>query len=77
MCYSSIDASHSCEEKNIEICALQIEVRDFNVNYTCVYRAPSGNSIFFLRLLDTILKSVYNVKTVFSMWWYKYWLLAW
>jgi hypothetical protein len=52
ICYNRIYVSHYCEEKNIEICAVQIEVvRLFHVIIICVYRAPSGNFSHFLRLL--------------------------
>jgi hypothetical protein len=51
--------------RNIEICAVQIEVRLFHVIVICVYRAPSGNFSPFLRLLDSTLKFLYKPRTEF------------
>ena len=64
ICYNSTDVSHYCEEKDIEICAVQIEVRLVHV-ITRVYRAPSGNFNHFLRLLDSTLKFLYKPKIEF------------
>jgi len=62
MCHNYTDVSHYCEEKNIEISAVQVEVRVSHVHKICVYRSTSGNFSQFVRLLDLTL---YHPKTDF------------
>ena len=39
---NSFDLSKYCEEKNIEICAIQLTVKAKHLIVICIYRAPSG-----------------------------------
>jgi hypothetical protein len=47
ICYNRIDVSHYCEEKEIEICAVQIEVRLFHVIITCIQSSFREFSVIF------------------------------
>jgi hypothetical protein len=62
MCHNYTDVSHYCEEKNIEIFAVQLEVRACHFFIICIYRGTSGNFSQFVRLLDLTL---YQPKTDF------------
>jgi exonuclease III len=63
--YNSVDVVKHCEEKNLEICTIQIELMTNQLIIICVYRASCGDFHQFLRLLDLILLSVYKPKTEF------------
>ena len=64
MFYSSTDVFQYCEEKDIEISAVPVEVRAFHVFTICVYRGASGYFGQFLRLLNLTL---YKPKTEFLL----------
>ena len=65
ICYKSLDLNRYCEEKNLEICAVQIESMTNQLIILCVYRAPSGNFHQFLRLFEIMLMPLYRPKTEF------------
>ena len=63
--FTNISLQKFCKEQDIEICAVQLKLKEKNVIILCVYRAPSGNFDYFLKTLDNILNSLYNHKTEF------------
>jgi exonuclease III len=63
--YKSLDLTRYCEEKHLEICAIQIESVTNQQIIVCVYRSPSGNFHQFLRLFEIMLMSLYRPKTEF------------
>jgi len=52
ICYSRFGLSIYCDEKTIEICAVQLGSTAKQLIVICVYRAPSVNCNQFLKLLD-------------------------
>jgi len=67
ICYRSLDLTRYCEEKNHEVCAIQIRSMTNPQIIICMYRSRSGNFYQFLKLLDIMLMSLYQPKTVFSI----------
>jgi exonuclease III len=63
ICYRSLDLTRYCEEKNHEVCAIQIRFMNNPQIIICMYRS-SGNFYQFLKLLDIML-SLYHPKTEF------------
>ena len=65
--YKSLNETRYCEEKILEICAIQ---RDSMINQIiiiiiCVYRAPSGSFFKFLNSVEVMLSSLHRPKTEF------------
>ena len=65
ICYRSLDLTRYCEEKNHEVCAIQIRSMTNPQIIICMYRSPSGNFYQFLKLLEIMLMSLYQPKTEF------------
>ena len=63
--YKSLNVTRYCEEKCMEVRAIQIESKINQQIIICVYRAPSGYFPQFLRLLETLLMSLYRPTTEF------------
>jgi hypothetical protein len=57
-CFNKIDISHHCEEQNLEICPIQLEIKLANLNILSLYRATSGDFNQFLRGFDATLNYV-------------------
>ena len=55
---SPINLSKYCVEKDIEICAVKLEVQSSVFCIIAVYRSPSGNFNCFLETIDAVLQSV-------------------
>ena len=53
--FTSIDLSHYCSEKNIEICAIKLNNKFLNVYVLSLYRSPIGDFNIFLEKLEEIL----------------------
>ena len=47
-----------CRDKDIEVCAVKLQLTNINTCVLMVYRAPSGNLDYFLNKLDIILKTL-------------------
>jgi hypothetical protein len=47
--YSMIDVNKYCKDQDIEICMLNLKTVSFSSHIMVVYRAPTGNFIFFLK----------------------------
>jgi hypothetical protein len=65
-CLNKIDISHHCTEQDMEICAIQLEIKTSNLIILSLYRAPSGDFQQFLRGLDATLKYLYN--PILNLW---------
>jgi hypothetical protein len=63
--FNCVDLSKFCEEKTIELCAIQLESKDKCFLIICVNTAPSGDFNLFLQLFDEALKSLYKPKAEF------------
>jgi hypothetical protein len=60
-----------CKEQDPEACAVELQSSACNICILSIYRAPSGNSLFFLSGLDAILKALFNNNRINSLWRYK------
>jgi len=54
--FNKIDISHTCREKDLEICAVELEIEVSKLIVLCIYRAPTGDFNQFLKKLDDTLK---------------------
>jgi hypothetical protein len=56
---------HHCKEQVLEICAVQLEAKTFNIIILSLYRAPSGDFSQFMKRSNVALKYLYNPKSEF------------
>jgi hypothetical protein len=54
--FNKIDISHNSREKDLEICAVEIETKATKLIIFCLYRAPTGNFNQSIKHLDDTLK---------------------
>jgi hypothetical protein len=59
---SNVDQSIYCKERDIETCALKLELTALNIYIDTLYRAACGNFISFLNGLDSIIKSLFKFE---------------
>jgi hypothetical protein len=65
--YSKINLDKFCIDQIIEICAVKpLSVRQ-DICIIAVYRAPSGNFVQFLNILDRILNTIYCPSVEFTI----------
>jgi exonuclease III len=63
--FTTINLQKFCEERGIEIVAIQVKFNKEKVIIVCVYRAPSGDYDYFLNKLDCILHSLHRYNSEF------------
>ena len=63
--FNKIDILQNCREKDLEICAVELETRASKLIVLSIYRAPTGDFNQFLKKLDDTLKYLYKPKTEF------------
>jgi hypothetical protein len=62
-----------CEEKDLEICAVKINLPKIKIVIITIYRSSTGNYKYFLRKSDSFLNLSYTKKNgIYHMWGYKY-----
>jgi exonuclease III len=64
---SKINLEKYHKEKDLEICALNLNVQINNFIIICIYRSPAGNFTHFLNQLETILNDLYNTSSIFIL----------
>jgi hypothetical protein len=53
----------NCKKKDLELCAIQLHL--LNMCIVCVYRAPSGDFLYFIQNLEYFLNKLYrNSKNI-------------
>jgi hypothetical protein len=60
--FDVISIHHICKEKDLEICAVKINLPKINIVIITIYRSPTGNCNYFLRKLDSFLNLLYTKK---------------
>ena len=55
-----ISTHHICKEKDLEICAVKLNVPKIKIVIITIYRSPTGNYNYFLRKLDSFINSLYT-----------------
>jgi exonuclease III len=63
--FLSISLDKCCKEKDIEVCAIKINITPIQLIILAIYRSHSGNFTNFLKNLDSVLNTWYSNKTVF------------
>jgi hypothetical protein len=63
--FNKIDTSLHCAEQTLEVCAIELENKSFNLRLLALYRAPSANFNQFIKKLVATLKYLYNPKSEF------------
>jgi exonuclease III len=61
--YDIIPTDHISKEKDIEICAIKLNLYQTNIVIIVIYRSPSGDYGYFLRKLELFLESLYTLNT--------------
>jgi len=64
---SKINLEKYHKEKDLEICALKLNVQMNNFIIFCIYRSPTGNFTHFLTQLEIILNDLYNTSSIFIL----------
>jgi exonuclease III len=59
---SAINLDKYCIDKDIEACAIQLNIYSKKFYILTIYRSPSGNIATFMTYLELILKLLYNPK---------------
>jgi len=67
--FNEIDISHNCREKDLKVCAVELEIEASKLIVLCIYRAPTGDFNQFLKKLDDTLKYLYKPKAEFLFMW--------
>ena len=64
---NKIYISHNCREKDLEICAVELETEASKLIVLSVYRARTGDFNQFLKKLDDTFKYLHKPKTEFLL----------
>jgi hypothetical protein len=62
---NKIDILQNCGEKDLEICAVELETKASKFIILSLYRAPTGDFNQFLKKLDDTLKYLHKPKVEF------------
>jgi len=63
--FFSILLDKYCKAKDIEVCAIKLNITPIQLIILAICRSPSGNITNFLKNLDSVLNTWYSNKTVF------------
>jgi len=63
--FDSISIHHICKEKDLEICAVKLNLPKIKVVTITTYRSSTGNYNYFLRKLDSFINSLYTKELEF------------
>jgi hypothetical protein len=53
--YQPIELNNFNKEKDLEVCALKVDLQQTNLIIICIYRSPNGDYKYFLKQLEAIL----------------------
>jgi len=71
--FHSVSNHHICKEKDLEICAVKLNLSKIKIVIITIYRSPTGNYNYFLRKIDSLLNLLYTKKNgIYHLWGYKY-----
>jgi hypothetical protein len=63
--FSSINLDKYHKEKDLEICAIKLNIQTKNFIIICIYRPATGDFTFFLTKLEIILKQLNSISNEF------------
>lgn len=61
--FKNISLSKFSREKDLELCAVELELKSGNLIVIGIYRSPSGDFKHFLHLLENTLQHIHEKKT--------------
>ena len=61
--YEGVDIGNYCKEKDLEACAIKLNLISSHICMISIYRTPTGNFNFFTNNLDLIINKLYNPTT--------------
>jgi hypothetical protein len=70
--FRKINTLYNCKEKDLEMCAIELETKASKLIILCLYITPTGDFNQFIKNLDISLKHLFQPKTVCNLWGYKY-----
>jgi hypothetical protein len=62
LCFRNFNISHDYKEKDLEICAVELETRSSKLIILLFYRAPTGDFNQFIQNLHDTLKHLYKPR---------------
>jgi exonuclease III len=65
--FVTVSLDKYCKEKDIEVCALKLNLTFIKLIILAIYRSPSGNFTNFLKNLDSVLNAWCSKKTEFMI----------
>jgi len=63
--FFSISLDKYCKEKDIEVCAVKLNITPIQLIILAIYRSTSGNITNLLKNFDSVLNTWYSNKTIF------------
>lgn len=65
--FHTVNLDQLNKEKDLDICALKLNLMTKNFAIICIYRSTSGNSSYFLNKLESILSKLYKTSNEFIL----------
>jgi len=65
MYFSKINISHNCKYKDLEICAVEVETKSYELIILSIYRAPTGDFNQFIKNWMMLWNACINQKQNF------------
>ena len=62
MQFIAVNLDQYNKEKDLEICALKLNISSNSFTIICIYRSPTGNFSYFLHQLELILTKIYKIS---------------
>jgi len=63
--FDSISTHHICKQKDLEICAVKLNLPKIKTVIITTYRSPNGNYNYFVRKSDSFINALYTKKMKF------------
>jgi len=63
--FDSISTHHIGKEKDLEICAVKLNLPKIKIVIIATYISPTGNYYYYLKKLDSFMNSLYTKKMEF------------
>ena len=58
--HCTTDVGSFNKEKYFEVCALKLNILSISFTIICIYRSPTGNFLYFINQLESILNKIYK-----------------
>jgi len=64
--FSTIPTHRICEGKDLEICAVKLNLLKIKIVLITIHRSPTGNYAYFMRKLESLLNLLYTKKNSYA-----------